>query len=122
MNTKKSKEAGALKPRAANKSQIVKTSSNFTNAETLNSTVGIVGCFVENAGEAIVEFDNKFYDIDSNSVKIKGDDVIQVIGVMWKKLEESYGECLDKEIKIEFGDSPTANLAEMLVKFLTQSI
>ena len=89
--------------------------------ESFKSDSGVAGCFIENAGEVIQTFDDTFYDVTEEKVKIKGDDAINLIRLLWGKIEESYSECLGKQVEIEFGDSASANLLETVVKFIIKN-
>jgi hypothetical protein len=82
------------------------------------SNIGKAGCHIENVGELIQSFDDKYVDVDGKVVKISGEVALKLMGDLFRKLQETFDECEGKEIQIEFGDSPTANFAEQLVRFI----
>jgi len=87
-------------------------------ATEFNSSVGKAGCHIENVGELIQAFDSEYVNDEGKVIKIGGEVALAIMGDLFRKLQETFEECEGKEIQVEFGDSPTANLMEQLVQFI----
>jgi hypothetical protein len=84
--------------------------------EETKSVFGQAGCHIENVGELLQEFDLRFVGEDGKVIKISGDEALQLVRMLWLKLQETFEECEGKTIEIEFGNSGTANLLEIVLK------
>lgn len=76
------------------------------------------GCFIENFGELLQEIGTFADPNDEGTIKIPSDKLPALFGKIWLKIKESFNECEGKEVVIEFGDSPSANLAETVITFI----
>lgn len=103
----------------AGAANVVKTvDQQVEAAKSYKSTFGQAGCHIENIGEILMEFDNKFISEDGGIIKLGVDDYLALTQMLLDKFKESLKECEGKEIVIDFGDGPVANTAEMLLRAL----
>jgi len=82
------------------------------------TTIGKAGCHIENVGQLLEQLDVQFGDTTDGKIHIPIEKVPTLVGLTWDKLKETFLECEGKELVIEFGDTPTMNLLEQLLKLL----
>lgn len=78
--------------------------------------IGRIGCHTVNLGEFFQSLDSQFGNEVDGKVKIPFEKWFTLMGLAWNKIQETYQECEGKEIVIEFGSTPFANVMEQLVK------
>ena len=87
---------------------------------SLNTNVGITGCFTIHLGGLLQKIDNSFYEETEDKIKIKTSGLPLLGGLIYKQLEDSFKNCLGKELEIEFGDTATANSIESVVQIIVK--
>jgi hypothetical protein len=82
------------------------------------SPIGVVGCYLENVGEFLQEFEENNVTTDGKVDKITIAAALTLMQESLNKYKESKLECEGKEVVIDFGDGPIATLLEGLFKSL----
>ena len=84
----------------------------------LKSKVGKAGCHIENVGELLQEFDADFITESGNVINLTAEQYFDLLQLLMNKFKETMLECEGKEVKIDFGDGPVANILEGILKTL----
>jgi hypothetical protein len=86
--------------------------------ETFKSKFGTIGCYVENFGEFMQEFEENHVNDDGKVVTLKINSILDLMQETVNKYKESKLECEGKEVEIDFGDGAVATLLENLLRAL----
>ena len=88
----------------------------------MDNSLEKAGCHIENVGELLKEVGAFADPLDNGTIKIPADKIPVLAGKIWLKLEETFRECEGKEIKIEFGDTAGATLAENAIVIILEHL
>lgn len=82
------------------------------------SPIGTVGCYLENVGEFMQEFEENNVTTEGKVDTITVSSALSLMQESLKKYKESKLECEGKTVVIDFGDGPIASVLENLFKSL----
>lgn len=80
-----------------------------------NPKIESVTCYLDHLSTSLKQVDALFTEDDGTLVIKDVEDYLALVRLSYKTLVSSLQDCSGKEIKIELGDSVTANLIESLL-------
>lgn len=80
-----------------------------------NQKLADITCYLDNSSIALKQLDALFSDESGDLVIKDVEDYLALVRLAYSTLTKTIQECSGKEIKIELGDSITANLIENLL-------
>lgn len=80
------------------------------------SAFGRVGCHTVNIGEVLQAFDEKYVSEEGGIIKLNLAGYLGVSQMLINKLKESMKECENKDLVIDLGDGPAAEILESILR------